>query len=262
MIIKKHLLFFLKKLTKFEVCVLLTNLVVGITLSVLNFFFGKNSELPFLPYLAFVALIFAIFSCIFAAKKMILAFPCGIIGSVFIFPIILFNGMFGQMIMTCFNCIMQIVLWIVWYKTSDNKIDIKPKKANVWVCVIYLIGLFVCISILTYIETTSEWFQNFWQKGIMKSKDTQSIIDKQEIKITKIFFDASILIFTFGVCYPLIKKYNQVWWMYLLIDCFTLIVWTINVCQNVKDFNAWFMIAKALSMASLSLVSMHNWKTT
>lgn len=251
--IKKHLQVFIKSLTKFEICVLITNLVVGITLSVLNIFYGNNKN-TWTPYLALFAMLFSIISCIFAAKKMILAFPTGIIGSIFMVPINYVNGLIGLMIMYIFNCIMQIILWIVWYKTSDNKIDIKSKKASTLKCAIYFLCLCICTAFFTYIETF-EWFQNFWCQDPQQEKSL-GIID-----VTKLVFDAGTLIFTIGVFYPLIKKYNQIWWLYLLIDLFTFIVWTINLCQKgVNDFTAWFMIINTLSMTSLSLVSLHNWK--
>lgn len=256
MIIKKHLQVFIKSLTKSEICILLVNLVVGINLSVLNIFFGKN-EAPWAPYLALFAMFCSITSCIFAAKKMILAFPMGIIGSIFMIPINFVNGLIGIMIMYIFNCIMQIILWIVWYQTSDNKINIKPKKATALMCIIYFLCLCTCTTIFTYIETFS-WFQDFWNP---KLAEQNKIIDA--VDVARLVFDAGTLIFTLGVFYPLTKKYNQVWWIYLLIDLFTFIAWIIVICKDgLNNFTAWFMIVNALSMTSLSLVSIHNWKVT
>lgn len=257
--LKKHLQIFIKSLTKFEICILLVILVVSIIFSVLNIFFGESREL-WEPYLALFAMLCSIASCIFAAKKMILTFPIGIIGSIFMIPVYYIQNLIGLMIMHIFNCFMQIILWITWYKASDNKINIKPKKATALMCIIYFLCLCVCTAIFTYIETFP-WFQNFWTRktdGVMELN-----VSVESINVAKLVFDAGSLIFTIGVFYPLIKKYNQVWWLYLLIDLFGLIVWTIKLCNGeARNFTAWFMIIKILSMTSLSLVSMHNWKIT
>ena len=252
--IAKHLKYFFKSLSKFEWSILTINLIIGITLSILNIFL-KNNEHFWMPYIALFATIFSIISCIFAAKKMILAFPTGIMGSCCMIPINYFSGLFGLMIMYAFNIVMQIILWIIWYRSSHNKISIEPKQTTWFVCIIYLVTLCLLTGILAYIETFS-WFQSFWNKDNVNS----TTINLTSIKIIKIIFDAAGLIFTMGVFYPLIKKYNQVWWLYLMIDCFSLIVWIINVCENPKNFTNWFMIINALSMTSLSLVSMKNWK--
>lgn len=254
--IKKHLKVFFKSLTKFEAGVLLANLAIAILLSILNIVFikPKESEPIWPPYIAIFANILSILSCIFAAKKMILVFPTGIICSCFMIPINYVQRKFGLTIMSGFDIIMQIVLWIIWYKTSDNKIDIKPKKASVLVCIIYFISLCICTGVLTYVESF-EWFQKFWENG--------SAYDTSPQDVAQMFFDAGVLIFTIGVFYPLIKKYNQVWWLYLLMDVFGIIVWSLElVTEPTNNVTAWFMITNSLSMTSLALVSMRNWKTT
>ncbi|MBQ6970375.1 nicotinamide mononucleotide transporter [bacterium] len=52
----------------------------------------------------------SIASCIFAAQKMILTFPIGIIGSIFMIPVYYIQDLIGLMIMHIFNCFMQIIL--------------------------------------------------------------------------------------------------------------------------------------------------------
>lgn len=195
--------------------------------------------------------ILSIFSVLAGVKKRILCPFLGIICSIGLILVAWYNKIYGNMIMYGVNIIINGFTLFTWLKTSDNKIDIKPRDAKCWHCIIYFIILLGLSILFTWIQSF-EWFYRFWGNW-----------QKEASPLWIRFFDSCTLIFTIGCFIPMIKRYKQVWYVYLIVDIALLITWllTITMTNVPKDvfLTGLSMIVSSISMLITNIFGILNW---
>jgi nicotinamide mononucleotide transporter PnuC len=189
----------------------------------------------------------------------VICFFWGIL-AVIAFGAIAFNTqLFGNMILYwAFYVPAQVVAWILWYRASDNKIEIKPVKMKWWQIVI-AISLILAFAILfSYIETITK-FQEIWFGKGFKGADHLLI---------RYIFDATILVSSIALAFFAWLRFRERWILSIFIDTIQTIMWILVACGgDLKhrpsgfDFNnaSWIMVASSLTMLIAAIYGAYNW---
>lgn len=203
-------------------------------------------------WIAFFASVISIFAVMAGAKQRVICPFLGIIASVFLITIAWYNHLYGSTIMYGFNIIMQVTSFIIWYKESKNKICIEPRHAKWWACLIYIAIFIGLTALFTWIEGISG-FAKFW------SGNDQAVPESLHIRI----FDSAVLMFTVAGFLPMIKKYDQVWWVYIICDVSIAILWLLKGIENTDPDNAyqiWSTFTSGVCMTATCVIGIINWK--
>lgn len=245
---------FIPELKLSEHIILWTNVVISIIFFLIQMimFTPKDTLGIIIGCITCIMTILSIFSVMAGVKKRILCPFLGIVCSLGLVFVAWYNGLYGNMIMYTINIVINTSTLIVWFKSSENKINIEPKQAIWWICIIYFL-FFLSLSVLfTWIQGF-EWFYKFWNN---KNQDGPSSLWIR-------FFDSCTLIFTLGCFLPMIKRYKQVWYVYIIIDTSLLITWILKI--TIDDFskatllNGLSMIASSISMLITTIFGILNW---
>lgn len=199
-------------------------------------------------WLTLIATILSVFSVMAGAKQRILCPFLGIISSILLIAIAWGNELPGSMIMYGFNIVMQTIVFIIWVKTSKNKISIEPTQLKLWIVVIYIIGFLGLSALFAWLEGF-EWFSQFWFKD-----------DPLPVPIR--VFDAMVLMFTVAAVFPMIKKCDFVWWVYIICDTAIAMTWVLKATMMPRQdqFNCWSMFISGLSMTATCVLGIINWR--
>lgn len=199
-------------------------------------------------WLAFIASIISIFASMAGAKKRIICPFLGIVASIFLIVLAWTYHLYGSMIMYSLNIIIQIWSLITWYRSSKNKITIEPKEISWWVTLIYLLFFAGLTALFTWVESIPE-FVHFW------SGDPTLEPEALQVRI----FDSANLMFTLSCFLPMIKRYDKVWYCYILSDLAITLLWLTKSIQNPGLFDNWTMVVSGLCMTATCFLGLFNW---
>ncbi len=208
----------------------------------------EHAYANWVTWLTLIATITSIFSVMAGAKQRILCPFLGIVSSILLVAINWGNHLFGGMIMHCFNIVMQTITLIIWYRTSNNKVSIEPKHLKWWIVLIYIIGFLGLSGLFAWMESFP-WFYEFWTGS------------EQPWYLN--LFDAMVLMFTVAAAFPMFKKYDFVWWIYIITDVAMAATWItkgVIATDPLNQFIAWSMLVSGLSMTATCILGMINWK--
>ena len=213
---------------------------------------GDKKYADWATWLTLISTITSIFSVMAGAKQRILCPFLGIISSIMLMAIAWHNKLFGSMIMYGFNIIMQTITLVIWYRGSSNKVSIEPKHLQLWIVIIYIIG-FIGLSFLFAWIQHFDWFYTFWYGGQQEQASPFHLR----------MFDAMVLMFTIAAAFPMFKKYDFVWWVYIITDVAIASTWISKGITEVNpgnQFNCWSMLASGLCMTATCILGMINWR--
>ncbi|XQP55219.1 MAG: nicotinamide mononucleotide transporter family protein [Mycoplasmoidaceae bacterium] len=242
---------YIKELSIAEHIILWLNVVLSLSFFIVQLAAFHNYD-KWPTWLTFAATITSIFSVMAGAKRRILCPFLGIVSSIMLCAIAWYSSLYGTMIMHGFNIIMQTITLVIWYKGSKNKVSIEPKHLQWWIVVIYIVG-FVGLSILFAWIQKFDWFYSFWSGG----KQTQA--NPWYLRL----FDSMVLMFTIAAAFPMFKKYDFVWWVYIIADVAIASTWITHGlvdAQPADQFNDWSMLVSGLSMTATCVLGIINWR--
>jgi len=204
-------------------------------------------------WLAFIASVVSIFSVMAGAKQRVICPLLGIVASIFLIFVNWNAKNYLMMIMYVLNIFMQLSSFIIWLKGSNDKISINPKHAKWWVCLIYFVVMVGFIAFFSWMDGQSWWIK-FWTFGL-KEPIAPTMAER--------IFDACSLVFMIGCLYPQLKKYDQVWYVYILNDVAMLVQWSLKAAyatNNVDLFTALTLIISTVCMTATCILGLINWK--
>lgn len=243
---------FIKELTIPEHIILWLNVLLSFSFFIVQLAWLKAYS-QWSTWLAFFATVISIFAVMAGAKQRIICPFLGIIGSILLIFINWNARNYLMMVMYVLNIGMQTWSLIVWLKDSKDKISIKPSHAKWWIISIYLVVLACFIVFFSWMDG-QRWWIEFWTFG-KKAVIQPSMAER--------IFDACALVFMVGCLYPQLKKYDQVWYVYILNDISMLIQWCLkasNARNSVDLFNALTMIASTVCMTAVCILGIISWK--
>lgn len=199
-------------------------------------------------WLTLIATILSVFSVMAGAKQRILCPFLGIISSIFLTLVAWGNQLPGSMIMYGYNIIMQTIVFIAWFRSSKNKVSIEPKQLKLWIVVLYIIGFFGLTALFAWVETL-DGFSQFW-------------FNDKPLALPICIFDAMVLMFTIAALWPMVKKYDFVWWVYIICDIAIATTWALKatLVPGQDQFNCWSMFVSGISMGATCVLGIINWR--
>lgn len=211
-------------------------------------FRDKQPYAQWTTWLTLISTIGSVFSVMAGAKQRIICPFIGIICSILLIAVAWGNQLPGSMIMYGFNMVMQTIVFIIWYRTSKNKITIQPTQLKLWFVIVYIIFFFGLTALFAWIEGI-EAFSQFWFRA-----------DPMPLPIR--IFDAMVLMFTIAACFPMLKKCDFVWWIYIICDTAIATTWALKATMVADEniFNAWSMFVSGLSMCATCVIGIVNWR--
>lgn len=241
---------FIKELNIVEHIIVWTNVLAAIVFLIIQLavlkLYGEWST-----WVAFVASITSIFSVMAGAKKRILCPVLGTIASVLLFFIAFRQKLYGSMIMYAFNMVVQIITAIIWIKESNDKVTIKPRHVKPWVALLYLAIFAGLTALFTWIEGL-EGFCKFW------SGDETVTSSSLPIRI----FDSAVLIFTIATVIPMFRTYDQVWWVYVIVDIALVCLWITKGIENTdpkQQYVIYSTLVTNIAMLATCVAGIFNW---
>ncbi len=238
---------YISELSIAEHIILWANVVLSLTFFIVQLAYFKTYG-QWQTWLTFLSSVISIFSVMGGAKKRIICPFLGIIASILLIIISYGNRLFGSMITYCFNMLMQAVTLVIWYRTSTDKVSIKPKHWQWWLVLIYIVGFLGLSVLFAWIEGIPT-FCDFWNDG-----------QQQEWYLR--LFDAMLLMFTIAAAFPMFKKYDFVWWTYIIADIAMAAMWITKGIQATsleEQFHDWTMLVCGLSMLATCILGLINW---
>lgn len=235
----------------YEKLIFFINLVVTIGLLIYS---AINNAKDWTIWVAFIGNFCNILSVILATKKRVICFFWGILAVGAFGAIALYSKAFGNMILYwAFYIPAQIVAWVLWYKSSSNKIEIAPIKTK-WYHNFAIITISILlIALFTLIETQSS-FQKFW----FGSTNSNYIL-------LRFILDASILVLSLAMTVYAWLRFRERWVLSIVIDSIQTIFWImlalgIDQSPHGKHINAdWIMVASSLTMLVAAIYGTYNW---
>ena len=244
---------YIKELTITEHIVLWLNVFLSVLFLVLQLILIKDAYKQWTMWLTSLVTIGSIFSVMAGAKKRALCPLLGVICSVILAAIAWKANLYGSMIMYVINIIVQACSLYTWIKGTNNKGVISPKKLKLWIVIVYIIGFIVLSGLFAWMEGQS-WFYKFWSGG------SQTEAYKLPIRI----FDAATLMFTIATFLPMVKKYDWVWYIYIIEDICIMLTWIMKISLMKLSFAELFqaitMAISAISMTATCVLGIINWK--
>lgn len=241
---------YIKELSIAEHIILWLNIGLSLTFFIVQMVLSQASKpyAQWTTWLTLVATILSVFSVMAGAKQRILCPFLGIISSIILIFVAWGNHLPGSMIMYGYNIVMQTVVFIIWVKTSKDKKTIQPTQLKLWMVIIYIIGFFGLTALFAWIETIPA-FSQFWFKA-------------KPLPLVICVFDAMVLMFTLAALVPMIKKYDFVWWVYIICDIAIAMTWALKatILPGQDKFNCWSMFISGLSMTATCILGIINWK--
>lgn len=234
-----------------EHVVLWLNVALSLTFFIVQMILSKETKpyAQWTTWLTLVATITSIFAVMAGTKQKIICPFLGIVSSILLIFVAWGNKLPGSMIMYGFNIIMQTTIVIIWYKTSKNKITIEPTQLKWWIAALYIIGFFGLSALFAWLEG-QDWFYSFWfnTNGAMPLP----------IRI----FDAIVLMFTVAAFFPMVKKCDFVWWVYIICDVAIATTWALKatMVNDTDVFNCWSMFVSGLTMTATCILGIINWR--
>lgn len=200
-------------------------------------------------YLSFVASFISIFAVMAGAKKKIICPFLGIVASIFLIALAWFQHVYGSLIMYGINIVMQIWSFVTWYKSSKNKINIQPKDVKWWIALLYLLIFVGLTALFTWVESIPG-FVHFW------SGNPQAVPEELSIRI----FDSANLMFTLACFIPMVKRYDKVWYTYIISDLAICCLWLTKGILAPTVFTNWTMFISGLCMTITCFLGLINWQ--
>jgi nicotinamide mononucleotide transporter PnuC len=148
----------------------------------------------------------------------------------------------------------QIIAWILWYRASDDKVEIKPTVIKWWGIVIAAITSVGVIALFTWIETLNG-FQSFWYGDKTNTKYT----------LFRCVLDSSIFILPITLSVFAWLRFRERWVLSIFIDSIQTIFWILLATgydQKPKgpEVNAnWIMMISSLTMLITAIYGTYNW---
>lgn len=244
---------YIRELSIVEHIILWLNVALSITFFIVQMVITRD-EKPYanwVTWLTLISTIGSVFSVMAGAKQRILCPFLGIICSIILIFVAWGNGLPGSMIMYGFNIIMQTICFINWIRTSKNKVSIEPTKIKTWIVIVYIIGFFALTALFAWVETIPA-FYNFWFGGTVT----------EQLPIPVCVFDAMVLMFTVAAFFPMIKKCDFVWLIYIICDAAIAVTWALkaSLIPGQNTFNAWSMFISGLTMMATCVLGIINWR--
>lgn len=238
---------YIPELTIAEHIILWLNVALSLSFFIVQLAKGQYDQ--WTTWLTFVATVMSIFSVMAGAKQRILCPFLGIVSSILLIAIAWGNQLPGSMIMYGFNIIMQTVVFINWFRTSKNKVTIQPTQLKLWIVLLYILGFFALTGLFAWMEG-QYWFYNFWFN------------QEEPLHVSIRIFDAVVLMFTVAAFFPMMKKYDFVWWIYIICDVGIATTWALKaiLVDDQDIFNCWSMFISGLSMTATCILGMINWR--
>lgn len=238
----------------YEKLLLGINLLVTIALLIYGSYTAKQDSNYWTIWVAFFGNIFNILSVILATKKRVICFFWGILAVIAFGAISLNQKAFGNMILYwAFYIPAQVVAWILWYKASENKIEIKPTKIKWWQIIIAIIFIVGFTSLFTYIETLKS-FQKFW----FGSSNNNYIFMRYVL-------DSTILVSSLAMTGFAWLRFRERWVLSIFIDTIQTCFWimlALGVDQKPKADPVsanWIMAISSLTMLVAAIYGTYNW---
>lgn len=241
---------YITELSAVEHVILWVNVGLSVAFFVVQMILSQEAKpyTQWTTWLTLIATILSIFSVMAGAKQRILCPLMGVISSCFLIAVAWGNHLPGSMVMYGYNIIMQTVVFIIWLKSSKNKVTIQPEKLKLWAVIVYILAFFALTALLAWVEGI-ENFSKFW-------------FNDKPLPATIRIFDAMVLAFTLAALVPMIKKYDFVWWVYIICDIAIAATWASKaiLIDDQNTFNSWSMFASGISMTATCVVGIINWK--
>lgn len=111
--------------------------------------------------------LFGLLSVYFSIKKKIWVYPTGIISTVIYVYILYQAGLLGDMMINFYYSVMSIYGWVLWSKSSQDKINVQVSYTNSrewWISGILFVFSFLFVSLIYYYKP---WIDNgFSAQGV------------------------------------------------------------------------------------------------
>lgn len=241
---------YIKELSIAEHIILWLNVALSISLFIAQMVLSKDDKpyAQWTTWLTLISTVMSVFSVMAGAKQRILCPFLGIICSILLVAVAFGNRLSGSMIMYIFNAVMQTIVFIIWFRSSKNKITIQPVQFKLWFVIIYIIGFIGLSALFAWIEGIDA-FSQWW-------------FDKAPLPLPIRVFDAAALMFTVAACFPMLKKCDFVWWIYIICDIAIAMTWALKASMIADEniFNAWSMFVSGLSMCATCVLGIINWR--
>ena len=238
---------YIPELSVIEHIILWMNVGCSLIFFIVQLSFGQWSNVS--TWLSFIASIISIFAVMAGTKKRILCPFLGIVASAFLIALAWIQHVYGSMIMYGLNIIIQVWSFISWYRSSKNKITISPKVIKWWIALLYLLFFVGLTALFTWVESL-EGFVWFWSGHQTKT------IQILPIRI----FDSANLMFTIACFIPMIKRYDKVWYAYIISDLAICLLWLTKGIVEPSSFSNWTMFVSGLCMTVTCFLGLFNWK--
>lgn len=243
---------YIKELSIVEHIILWLNVTLSVTFFIVQMILS-SADKPYAQWttwLTLISTVMSVFSVMAGAKQRILCPFLGIICSILLIFVAWGNQLPGSMIMYGFNIIMQTVVLINWYRTSKNKVSIEPTQLKLWAVILYVLGFFALTALFAWIEGFQS-FNRFWFHT-----------DDKPMPLVIRIFDALVLMFTVAAFLPMMKKYDFVWWVYIICDAGIATTWALkaSLLSDQNTFNCWSMFVSGLSMCATCILGIINWR--
>ena len=243
---------FIKELNVIQHITLWLTVFLSLSLFIIQLCIVKNAYKHWTTWCTCLATIGSVFSVMAGVKKRALCPLLGVITSIVLLAIAWDSQLYGSMIMYGVNIVVQAVSLITWIKGSDNKGMIKPKKLTWWVVILYILVFVGLTALFTWMEG-QKWFYSFWSK------------QGDKLPLAVRIFDAGTLMFTVATFLPMIKKYDWVWYVYIIEDICICLTWLLKICliqsSTQEVLQGITMIVSALSMTATCILGIFNWKS-
>lgn len=241
---------YIPELTIAEHIILWLNVALSLTFFVVQLVLS-SADKPYAQWttwLTLIATILSIFSVMAGAKQRILCPFMGVISSIFLILVAWGNKLPGSMIMYGYNIVMQTIIFINWLRTSNNKVTIQPTQLKLWLELLYIAAFFGLTVLFAWVEGI-DGFSEFW-------------FNDEPLPLSIRIFDAMVLMFTIAALLPMLKKYDFVWWVYIICDVAIATTWALKatLLPEQDEFNNWSMFVSGLSMTATCILGMINWR--
>jgi nicotinamide mononucleotide transporter PnuC len=153
------------------------------------------------------------------------------------------NQLLGSTILYVCYLFAQCLAFYLWYKSSDNKIDIKIRKLPLKMMIILVVVVLI-LSVSFYFANRQESFHNLF-----------FIHDNNHSQIVYVF-DALGLVINLSVLFLSLLRYRERWISSLVGDLILLTMWALNSTNNVENY---IMVIVYATMFISSAYGLYCW---
>lgn len=241
---------YIKELSVVEHIILWLNVALSLAFFIASLAVNKQAVKDWTVWVACLTSIGSIFSVMAGVKKRPLCPLLGIICSVLLIAVAWKNHLYGNMIMYGVNVVIQSVSLATWMKDSKQTGKITPKAFPTWAIIVYLIGFAILAGLFAWMEGF-DWFYGFWSGG-SQTEPNPVVVN---------IFDAITLMFILSTCLPMIKKYDWVWYTYMINDIGLMGVWIAKIVYGASNpLQCATMVTSATFMLITNILGILNWR--